>query len=515
MAIIWDNAPSSSWEGMACMKWCWILMLLLGGVAQAAPVGFGLPLSPAAENDPAVARAEMAQMKAAGVQYVRIRTNWPRLQPSAGAWNFPPLDALVREASAAGLEPVLILGPAPAWTVTYLNKPTAAEVQRAYPTLDAARTYAGTVAKRYRGRVRYYQLWERPCSTTLLANASTVHALFRGMTAAIHGADPTLRAIAPEPGDVNLSWMRRLLETAKGAERPDILLLAPVKYAASPRAFWFRADVLRERLSPPETWAEAPLSDDLTMASAMLMGRCDVILFKPADGAGWEGGFSPYAGLAALIGGLRGMEHAGWAPLADGPAALFTAGTASRWLALPKSSLPDAPMIFPEVNAAPQPGIPDARPIPVAGDVVTLDVDGQDPAALRPLRDMPAGHYAIQRLTAGTALCTDRDRAPWIYLEVPDGFLFFNIERRPVEVTVTVMGANRPEKAGFNLLYDALDGMRYSSWQTIDVGPTRTFTYTLRLNDALFSDQDGYDFLINAGGSVESVRVLDVSVRKL
>ena len=499
------------------MKWYWVLVLLLCGAAQAAPVGFGLPLSPSAVGDPAAARVEMARMKAAGVQYVRIRTNWPRLQPAAVAWNFAPLDALVREADAAGLEPVLVLGPAPAWTVTYLNKPTTVEVQRAYPTATAARTYAGAIAKRYRGRVRYYQLWERPASTTLLANARTVHALFRGMTAAIHAVDADLRVIAPEPGDLNLSWMRGLLETASGMERPDILLLAPVRHASSPRAFWFRASVLRERLAAPETWAEVPLNDDLTMASAALMGQCDVILFTPAGGACPAAGSSLHGGLTTLT-GLRGMEHAGWAPLAGGPAVLFQAGETPAlqyWLTLPNPSLPGAPLLFPEVNATPRPGIPDTRPAPVAGDTVALDADGLDPAALRPLRDMPAGHYAVQRLTIGTALCTNRDRAPWIYLTVPDGFLFFNIERQPVEITVTVMGANQPEKAGFNLLYDALDGMRYSAWQKIDVGPARTFTYTLRLHDALFSDQDGYDFLINAGGSVESVRVLDVSVRKL
>lgn len=496
------------------MKWFFVLFLLLWGAAQAVPVGFGLPLSPAAESNAAAAGAEMAHMKAAGVQYVLIRTNWPRLQPAAIAWNFAPLDALVKEADAAGLEPVLVLGPAPGWAVSYLKNPTATELQRAYPTLSAARTYAGAVAKHYRGRVRYYQLWERPTSTTLLANACTVHALFRGMAAAMHAVDPGLQVIAPEPGDVNLSWMHGLLTSAKGAERPDILLLAPDRYASSPRAFWFRAGVLRDRLPAPETWAETPLNGDLTMASAALMGGCDVIIFKPADGACPAAGSSMYSGLTALT-ELRGMHYTGWAQLAGTPVSLFNAETTSRWLMLPKLSLPGEPMLFPEVNATVQPGIPDARPVAVAGDTVTMDAGNQDSNTLLTLRDMPAGRYSVQSLAAGTAFCTDRDRAPWIYFEVPDGFLFFNIERRPVEVTVRVVGAAQPEKAGFNLYYDALTGMRYSPWQKIDVGPARTFTYTLRLNDALFSDQDGYDFLINAGGSVESVRVLDVSVKKL
>lgn len=496
------------------MKWYWVLMLLLSGAAQAAPVGFGLPLSPAAESNAVVAGAEMAQMKAAGVQYVRIRTNWPRLQPAAVAWNFAPLDALVAEADAAGLKPVLVLGPAPGWAVSYLKKPTTAELQRAYPALNAARAYAGAVAKHYRGRVRYYQLWERPTSTTLLANACTVHALFRGMAAAIHGADSGLQVIAPEPGDVNLSWMHGLLTSAKGAERPDILLLAPDRHASSPRTFWFRTGVLRDRLPALETWAEAPLNDDFTTASAELMGQCDVIIFKPASGVCPTAGSSVHSGLTALT-GLRGMSYTGWALLAGTPVSLFNAGTASCWLTLPKPSLPGAPMVLPEVNATAQPGIPDARPAVVSGDTVTMDAGNQDSNTLLTLRDMPAGRYSVQTLAAGTAFCTDRDRAPWIYFEVPDGFLFFNIERRPVVITVRVMGANQPEKAGFNLYYDALTGMRYSAWQKIDVGPAKTFTYTFRLNDALFSDQDGYDFLINAGGSVESVRVLDVSVKKL
>jgi hypothetical protein len=112
-------------------------------------------------------------------------------------------------------------------------------------------------------------------------------------------------------------------------------------------------------------------------------------------------------------------------------------------------------------------------------------------------------------------LMTVPEVAPWIHVDVPDGFLFFNTERQPVEVAVTVRGTMEAKKNGFSLYYDAIGGMANSPWQWIDVGPFKEFTYTFRLNDALFAGSEGYDFRLDMGGSEDSVRVTKVEVRKL
>ena len=75
-------------------------------------------------------------------------------------------------------------------------------------------------------------------------------------------------------------------------------------------------------------------------------------------------------------------------------------------------------------------------------------------------------------------------------------------------------GVTLPNKTGFNLYYDAVDGMSHSAWQWVDPGAEKIFTYTFRLNDALFSRRDGYDLRINMGVSRENLRVVGVTVKK-
>jgi hypothetical protein len=86
---------------------------------------------------------------------------WPDLQPRPGQWDFSRLDRYVAMAQRAGVDLLLPLGLTPAWASARPTEPShyqpgwAAEPAR----MEDWRAYVRTVAMRYRGRVRHFELW--------------------------------------------------------------------------------------------------------------------------------------------------------------------------------------------------------------------------------------------------------------------------------------------------------------------------------------------------------------------
>lgn len=89
------------------------------------------------------------------------RVTWPDLQPAKEQWDFTRLDRLVAMAHLADVDVLLPLGLTPAWASA---RPTEKSSYRpgwaAEPAnMDDWRRYVRTVAERYRGKVRHYELW--------------------------------------------------------------------------------------------------------------------------------------------------------------------------------------------------------------------------------------------------------------------------------------------------------------------------------------------------------------------
>lgn len=87
--------------------------------------------------------------------------NWLNLQPARDRWDFAKLDRYVSLAENARVEILLPLAYAPAWASARPTEPgpygpgTAAEPAN----LEDWRNYVRTVASRYRGRIRHFELW--------------------------------------------------------------------------------------------------------------------------------------------------------------------------------------------------------------------------------------------------------------------------------------------------------------------------------------------------------------------
>lgn len=91
-------------------------------------------------------------------------TTWRALQPAQDTWNFSHLDKAVELGEKNGVELLLTLGQTPKWASSrpseiVPNGPGAsAEPQK----MSDWEQYVRAVARRYKGRIKYYELWNEP-----------------------------------------------------------------------------------------------------------------------------------------------------------------------------------------------------------------------------------------------------------------------------------------------------------------------------------------------------------------
>ena len=86
---------------------------------------------------------------------------WRHLEPNKGEWNFQLLDRYVREAQSRGVKVLLTLGQPPQWAAARPDSksPYGDGASSEPRSLDDWRNYVGTVARRYKGRIHAYELW--------------------------------------------------------------------------------------------------------------------------------------------------------------------------------------------------------------------------------------------------------------------------------------------------------------------------------------------------------------------
>lgn len=87
--------------------------------------------------------------------------SWPSLEPSKGKWDFQLLDKYVDLAENAGIELLLPLGLSPTWASARPGERSNYGPGNAAEPSDLQdwRTYVRTVATRYKGRIKNYELW--------------------------------------------------------------------------------------------------------------------------------------------------------------------------------------------------------------------------------------------------------------------------------------------------------------------------------------------------------------------
>lgn len=159
-------------------------------------------------------------------------TRWADLEPAQNQWNWTKLDAYVDAAAAKGVEVTLVLGSTPRWASARPDERCPYGLGCAAEPTNFADwdDYVRTVAQRYAGRIRHYELWNEPqflenetvpeSGAFYSGYASTLVELGRRARDIIHSVDPQAKLLAPA---TTSHWRYQTFLKAGGGAVTDIV----------------------------------------------------------------------------------------------------------------------------------------------------------------------------------------------------------------------------------------------------------------------------------------------------
>lgn len=218
-----------------------------------------------------------------------FHSTWLRLQPEPGRWTFTQLDADVERSEKAGVNQLLQLAYTPQWAAARKLDGFASEPSDS----EAWRMYVRTVATRYKGRVRSYELWNEPnVGHSYSGSPEQLVDLNKIAYETLKAVDPAITVVSPAMSSCckALSWLERYL-AAGGGDYADVIgfhfyvaprppeamlpLIAEVRavlarYGQAGKPLWNTEMGWRfenRGVNPPgEDWAGPPLTDELASA---------------------------------------------------------------------------------------------------------------------------------------------------------------------------------------------------------------------------------------------------------
>ena len=170
---------------------------------------------------------ELEAMAAAlcGAKYLRATPGWGAIQPAPDRWNFKMLDRQQEIYSILGIEQQGFLGFNPQWAVKpELRKKSWQLWSRSFPDRDAFSRYAATMADRYRGRIRYWELCNEPDLARNAMTADEFSELQKIAWKAVKSVNPAavmmsggFSAAAEHPGLMDKNFMETVLRKSLGS----------------------------------------------------------------------------------------------------------------------------------------------------------------------------------------------------------------------------------------------------------------------------------------------------------
>ncbi len=152
--------------------------------------------------------------------------SWPQLEPKRGEFHFDRLDHYVDWATANGVEVLLPLGLSPTWASARPQEPSAYGKVAGFGAGYAAepadiedwRQYVRAVVQRYKGRIRYYELWNEVTERNFFSGTTAGLArLARAAKKIIVEIDPKAKLVAPSAvglGKSQTAWPAEFMAEA-------------------------------------------------------------------------------------------------------------------------------------------------------------------------------------------------------------------------------------------------------------------------------------------------------------
>ncbi|MDD2857070.1 MAG: cellulase family glycosylhydrolase [Candidatus Nanopelagicales bacterium] len=170
------------------------------GAAMTVPWAIG---GPRIERDGTkhVFQGDWPNMPVTSLRIWDARTAWLNIEPAPGQWAFARLDAFVAKAEEHHVQDiVLVLGGTPAWAAKQQRKTDAPWLGKGSASppefWDDWTTFVDTVASRYQGRIKAYEIWNEPNSVTYWSGTAREWATLTELAAKqIAISDPTARVV--------------------------------------------------------------------------------------------------------------------------------------------------------------------------------------------------------------------------------------------------------------------------------------------------------------------------------
>lgn len=156
---------------------------------------------------------------------------WERVEPRLGAWDFRYLDRTVASAEANNVELLLNLMTTPTWASArpserYRRHASAPDGSAAEPSqLAMWERYVETLARRYKGRVRHYELWnEANVGNYYSGSVETLVTLCDAAYRILKRVDPDIVVVSPafHPNPDGVGYLDRFL-AAGGGRAADVI----------------------------------------------------------------------------------------------------------------------------------------------------------------------------------------------------------------------------------------------------------------------------------------------------
>ena len=170
---------------------------------------------------------------------------WPDLEPGSGNWNFKVLDQYAALAEKHNVDLLLPLGLTPTWASARPDEPSPhfRLGNVAGPKyIEDWRRYISTVARRYKGRIRNYEIWNEPnLKEYWTGTTKELINLAHEASQILREIDPTITIVGPSATDreTGPAWLDEYLSAGGGMyleAMPTISTSSPVRPKRSHRS---------------------------------------------------------------------------------------------------------------------------------------------------------------------------------------------------------------------------------------------------------------------------------------
>ena len=169
-------------------------------------------------------RGEQSDLwKQVGFGSVRLHDNnvtWADLEPIKGDWRWGHLDKLIENARSSNLDILLTLEASPTWAAS--DSSSAGAYGLGANTMPARLEdwddYVTALAKRYKGIVKAYEIWNEPNLAQFFKGTPVEMAVLTKRTAEIiHSIDPAAKVVCSSiTSDYGIPWLNKYLAAGAG-----------------------------------------------------------------------------------------------------------------------------------------------------------------------------------------------------------------------------------------------------------------------------------------------------------